>query len=77
MDLVLRESRAKGRDRLVLFSIAYANGAPDTTLARYARCTEQAVRQSVVRLVAMGELAVEQTDGRPRYTILLSWPTSR
>lgn len=68
MAVVLHHSAASGSDKLVLLGIANHDGDGGAwpsvgTLARYANCSERAVRYSLKRLVASGELEVERQAG--------------
>lgn len=65
---VLHHSQASGTDKVVLIGIANHEGDGGSwpavaTLAKYAQCTERAVRYSLKRLVGSGELTVIRQAG--------------
>lgn len=68
MALVLRHSRSKGTDKVVLIGIANHDGDGGAwpaiaTLARYANVSERTVQRSIESLVALGELEVLENAG--------------
>lgn len=87
---VLHHSKASGTDKVVLIGIANHEGDGGSwpavsTLAKYAQCSERAVRYALKRLVAAGELTVSlqaggnentRADRRPNlYRVTVSCPT--
>ena len=89
MAIVLHHSKAAGTDKVVLLGIANHEGDGGSwpavaTLAKYAQCSERAVRYSLKRLVEAGELSIVRQGGgrdglrddrRPNlYRVLVSCP---
>lgn len=86
---VLHHSKASGTDKVVLIGIANHEGDGGSwpavaTLAKYAQCSERAVRYALKRLVETGELTVSlqaggnentRADRRPNlYRVTVSCP---
>ena len=68
MSVVLHHSKASGTDKVILLGIANHEGDGGSwpavgTLAKYAQCSERAVRYSLKRLVESGELRVIRQGG--------------
>jgi hypothetical protein len=82
VSLVLNNSRATGRAKLVLLGIANHLGDQGawpsiSTLARYANASERSVKRDIQELVQMGELKVELQNAptRQQYKTNLYWIT--
>jgi hypothetical protein len=82
VSLVLNESRATGRAKLVLLGIANHLGDHGawpsiSTLARYANASERSVKRDIQELVELGELKVEVQNAptRTQYKTNLYWIT--
>jgi hypothetical protein len=82
VSLVLNNSRATGRAKLVLLGIANHLGDHGawpsiSTLARYANASERSVKRDIQELVELGELKVEQQNAptKTQYKTNLYWIT--
>jgi hypothetical protein len=82
VSLVLNQSRATGRAKLVLLGIANHLGDQGawpsiSTLARYANASERSVKRDIQELVQLGELKVELQNAptRQQYKTNLYWIT--
>jgi hypothetical protein len=82
VSLVLNQSRATGRSKLVLLGIANHLGDQGawpsiSTLARYANASERSVKRDIQELVELGELKVELQNAptRHQYKTNLYWIT--
>jgi hypothetical protein len=82
VSLVLNQSRATGRAKLVLLGIANHLGDQGawpsiSTLARYANASERSVKRDIQELVELGELKVELQNAptRHQYKTNLYWIT--
>jgi AraC-like DNA-binding protein len=82
VSLVLNQSRATGRAKLVLLGIANHLGDHGawpsiSTLARYANASERSVKRDIQELVQLGELKVELQNAptRHQYKTNLYWIT--
>jgi hypothetical protein len=82
VSLVLNNSRATGRAKLVLLGIANHLGDQGawpsiSTLARYANASERSVKRDIQELVQLGELKVELQNAptRHQYKTNLYWIT--
>jgi hypothetical protein len=82
VSLVLNESKATGRAKLVLLGIANHLGDHGawpsiSTLARYANASERSVKRDIQELVELGELKVELQNAptRTQYKTNLYWIT--
>ena len=82
VSLVLNNSRATGRAKLVLLGIANHLGDHGawpsiSTLARYANSSERSVKRDIQELVEMGELKVELQNAptKTQYKTNLYWIT--
>jgi hypothetical protein len=82
VSLVLNQSRATGRAKLVLLGIANHLGDQGawpsiSTLARYANASERSVKRDIQELVQLGELKVELQNAptRHQYKTNLYWIT--
>jgi hypothetical protein len=82
VSLVLNQSRATGRAKLVLLGIANHLGDQGawpsiSTLARYANASERSVKRDIQELVELGELKVELQNAptRHQYRTNLYWIT--
>jgi hypothetical protein len=82
VSLVLNQSRATGRAKLVLLGIANHLGDQGawpsiSTLARYANASERSVKRDIQELVQLGELKVEMQNAptRQQYKTNLYWIT--
>ena len=82
VSLVLNQSKATGRAKLVLLGIANHLGdqgaCPSiSTLARYANASERSVKRDIQELVQLGELKVELQNAptRHQYKTNLYWIT--
>ena len=82
VSLVLNNSRATGRAKLVLLGIANHLGDHGawpsiSTLARYANASERSVKRDIQELVQLGELKVELQNAptRQQYKTNLYWIT--
>jgi hypothetical protein len=82
VSLVLNNSRATGRAKLVLLGIANHLGDQGawpsiSTLARYANASERSVKRDIQELVQLGELKVELQNAptRQQYKTNLYWIT--
>ena len=82
VSLVLNNSRATGRAKLVLLGIANHLGDQGawpsiSTLARYANASERSVKRDIQELVEMGELKVELQNAptKTQYKTNLYWIT--
>jgi hypothetical protein len=82
VSLVLNQSRATGRAKLVLLGIANHLGDQGawpsiSTLARYANASERSVKRDIQELVHLGELKVELQNAptRQQYKTNLYWIT--
>jgi hypothetical protein len=80
--LVLNQSKATGRAKLVLIGIANHLGDQGawpaiSTLARYANASERSVKRDIQELVELGELRVEVQNAptRTQYKTNLYWLT--
>jgi hypothetical protein len=80
--LVLNQSKATGRAKLVLIGIANHLGDQGawpaiSTLARYANASERSVKRDIQELVELGELKVEVQNAptRTQYKTNLYWLT--
>jgi hypothetical protein len=80
--LVLNQSKATGRAKLVLIGIANHLGDQGawpsiSTLARYANASERSVKRDIQELVELGELKVELQNAptRTQYKTNLYWLT--
>jgi hypothetical protein len=82
VSLVLNESKATGRAKLVLIGIANHLGDQGAwpsiaTLARYANASERSVKRDLQELIALGELQVELQNApmNSQYKTNLYWIT--
>ena len=82
VSLVLNQSRATGRAKLVLLGIANHLGDQGawpsiSTLARYANASERSVKRDIQELVELGELKVELQNAptKTQYKTNLYWIT--
>jgi hypothetical protein len=82
VSLVLNQSKATGRAKLVLLGIANHLGDQGawpsiSTLARYANASERSVKRDIQELVQLGELKVELQNAptRQQYKTNLYWIT--
>jgi len=82
VSLVLNNSRATGRAKLVLLGIANHLGDHGawpsiSTLARYANASERSVKRDIQELVELGELKVELQNAptKTQYKTNLYWIT--
>ena len=82
VSLVLNQSRATGRAKLVLIGIANHLGDQGawpsiSTLARYANSSERSVKRDIQELIELGELKVEVQNAptRTQYKTNLYWLT--
>jgi len=82
VSLVLNNSRATGRAKLVLLGIANHLGDHGawpsiSTLARYANSSERSVKRDIQELVGLGELKVEMQNAptKTQYKTNLYWIT--
>jgi hypothetical protein len=82
VSLVLNQSRATGRAKLVLLGIANHLGDQGawpsiSTLARYANASERSVKRDIQELVELGELKVELQNApiKNQYKTNLYWIT--
>jgi hypothetical protein len=82
VSLVLNQSKANGRAKLVLLGIANHLGDQGawpsiSTLARYANASERSVKRDIQELVELGELKVELQNApiRGQYKTNLYWLT--
>jgi hypothetical protein len=82
VSLVLNQSKATGRAKLVLLGIANHLGDQGawpsiSTLARYANASERSVKRDIQELVELGELKVELQNAptRTQYKTNLYWLT--
>jgi hypothetical protein len=82
VSLVLNQSRATGRAKLVLLGIANHLGDQGawpsiSTLARYANASERSVKRDIQELVQLGELKVELQNAptKQQYKTNLYWIT--
>jgi hypothetical protein len=82
VSLVLNQSRATGRAKLVLLGIANHLGDQGawpsiSTLARYANASERSVKRDIQELVQLGELKVELQNAptHQQYKTNLYWIT--
>ena len=82
VSLVLNQSKATGRAKLVLLGIANHLGDQGawpsiSTLARYANASERSVKRDIQELVELGELRVELQNAptRGQYKTNLYWLT--
>ena len=82
VSLVLNQSKATGRAKLVLLGIANHLGDQGawpsiSTLARYANASERSVKRDIQELVQLGELKVELQNAptRHQYKTNLYWIT--
>jgi hypothetical protein len=82
VSLVLNESKATGRAKLVLIGIANHLGDQGAwpsiaTLARYANASERSVKRDLQELIALGELEVELQNApmNSQYKTNLYWIT--
>jgi hypothetical protein len=82
VSLVLNQSKATGRAKLVLIGIANHLGDQGawpaiSTLARYANASERSVKRDIQELVELGELKVEVQNAptRTQYKTNLYWLT--
>lgn len=84
VSLVLNQSKATGRAKLVLLGIANHLGDHGawpsiSTLARYANASERSVKRDIQELIALGELKVELQNAptHQQYKTNLYWITIR
>jgi hypothetical protein len=82
VSLVLNQSKATGRAKLVLLGIANHLGDQGawpsiSTLARYANASERSVKRDIQELIELGELKVEVQNAptRTQYKTNLYWLT--
>ena len=82
VSLVLNQSKATGRAKLVLLGIANHLGDQGawpsiSTLARYANSSERSVKRDIQELIELGELKVEVQNAptRTQYKTNLYWLT--
>ena len=82
VSLVLNQSKATGRAKLVLLGIANHLGDQGAwpsigTLARYANASERSVKRDLQELVELGELKIELQNAptKQQYKTNLYWIT--